>query len=103
MHKDNWSWVLKDRQARHSFAHYHSKKIVLKSLLYNPCFSPSQKLCWALTLRNCPKSSSQATFRRACMLTSNPRSVFRLFKLGRHALKKWVAQGQIQGLRKASF
>jgi ribosomal protein S14 len=58
---------------------------------------------WALSFHNSPRAASLASFRRACNLTYNPRSIFRLFKMNRHSVKRWVAQGRLQGMRKASF
>lgn len=103
MPADKITWVEKDRKARRSFGRSYLKKLILKSLLYNETFDSFSKMHWALSFHNNPLRSSPATFRRACNLTYNPRSIFRLFKLNRHSLKRVLAQGGIQGVRKASF
>jgi ribosomal protein S14 len=47
--------------------------------------------------------SSISKIQTYCLFLKNKRSIFKKFKLSRHILKKYAAQGFIIGLKKSSF
>lgn len=99
------NWLTKDKGNRKLFKKLEIKKLVLKSLLFNTHKDAGikKKLYYDKKFKNFNTKGSISRCRTSCMFLGNTRSVFRRFKLSRHAAKKYASHGFIPGLRKSSF
>ncbi|MDF2965579.1 MAG: rpsN [Rickettsiaceae bacterium] len=80
-----------------------NKRQILKEQIYNKEVSLEERFNLVLKLAALPRSSSQTRVRNRCALTGRPRGYYKKFKLSRNMLRELAGQGQIPGLRKASW
>jgi ribosomal protein S14 len=96
-------WYDRDASIRVKLIYAELNKLILKGLMSNYKFGLRQKIYFSRHFGKFDKSSSVSFYRRSCLITGQPRSVFRRFKLVRHQCKIFASNGLLIGLRKASF
>ncbi len=80
--------------------HLEFNKLILKGLLSNKNFFNNQRYYFSYLLH---KKQMIYFYRRFCIISGYPKSVFRFFKLSRHISKKYCSNGLLNGFRKSSF
>jgi len=93
----------RDRQRRLWFSIYEDQRRKLKADLLNVKIPEERKEKLVRKLRELPRNSSKTRIRNRCVSTGRGRAVDRLFKLSRIALRRKANEGQIPGLKKASW
>ena len=79
-------------------------KTVLKSLMREQNnLALDSRIHFTIKLNSFNKLSSLSLFRRFCLISNYPKSVFRFFKLSRHSCKLMASMGLLSGMRKSSF
>ena len=80
-----------------------AKRDALKKIVSSPTASYEEKIEAATRLQKLPRDSSPSRQTTRCALTGRPRAVYSKFGLGRNALRKATMNGDVPGLRKASW
>ena len=82
---------------------YGAKREELKKIISSPTASYEEKMDAVVKLQKLPRDSSPSRQRNRCELSGRPRGVYRKFGLGRNMLRKATMNGDVPGLRKASW
>jgi small subunit ribosomal protein S14 len=80
-----------------------AKRDALKKIVSSQASSFEEKMEAAVKLQKLPRDSSPSRQTSRCALTGRPRGVYAKFGLGRNALRKATMNGDVPGLRKASW
>lgn len=84
-------------------AKYAEKRAKLKEVISNSSATDEERLDAMLALQALPRNSSPVRLRNRCGLTGRPHGYFRKFGLSRNKLRERVMQGDVPGVRKASW
>lgn len=84
-------------------AKYAEKRAQLKAVISDVNASDEERLNAMLALQALPRNSSPVRLRNRCGLTGRPHGYFRKFGLSRNKLRERVMQGDVPGVRKASW
>ena len=82
---------------------YAAKREALKKTISSPGSSYEEKMEAVTKLQKLPRDSSPSRQTTRCVLTGRPRAVYSKFGLGRNMLRKATMNGDVPGLRKASW
>ena len=82
---------------------YADKRAALKKIVSSVDASYEEKIEAAAKLSKLPRDSAPSRQRNRCELSGRPRGVYRKFGLGRNMLRKATMNGDVPGLRKASW
>lgn len=82
---------------------YDEKRMLLRKIIKDPETSDSEKWEAQLKLQKLPRDSSRIRRRNRCGLTGRPHGYYRKFGLSRNKLREVASNGEIPGLRKASW
>ena len=82
---------------------YAAKRDELKKIVSSESASYEEKMEAAVKLQKLPRDSSPSRQTTRCALTGRPRAVYSKFGLGRNMLRKATMNGDVPGLRKASW
>jgi small subunit ribosomal protein S14 len=80
-----------------------AKRDALKKIISSTTASYEEKMEAVVKLQKLPRDSSESRQRNRCALTGRPRGVYAKFGLARNALRKATMNGDVPGLRKASW
>ncbi|NEW85933.1 MULTISPECIES: 30S ribosomal protein S14 [Rhodopseudomonas] len=79
------------------------KRARLKALIADKSKPMEERFAATLKLAEMPRNSSATRIRNRCDLTGRPRSVYRLNKLSRIAIRDLGSKGLVPGLVKSSW
>ncbi len=82
---------------------YAAKRDALKAVIASQTASYDEKAEAVVKLQKLPRDSSPSRQRNRCELSGRSRGVYRKFGLGRNMLRKATMNGDVPGLRKASW
>ncbi len=94
---------IKDRKRRVLYSLFEKKGRLLKSLIENFKISLSERYKYYTIRAKFPRDSSIVRIRNRCALTNRPRGVYRNFGISRLMLRKYIWQGKLVGVKKASW
>lgn len=97
------SMVERDRKRAKLVAKYADKRAELKRIISDPEADYESKQAAMHKLAKLPRDSSSARMRNRCRVTGRPRGYYRKFGLARNKLRQAAMQGEVPGLRKASW
>ncbi|MDX1609305.1 MAG: 30S ribosomal protein S14 [Halofilum sp. (in: g-proteobacteria)] len=97
------SMVERERKREKTAAKYAKKRAELKARIKDPNTSFEERMEAVEALQKLPRDASPARQQRRCRQTGRPHSVYRKFGLGRNKLREATMQGDVPGLRKASW
>ena len=97
------SMVNRDLKRAKLAVKYAGKREELKKIISSQDASYEEKMEAAVKLQKLPRDSSPSRQTTRCVLTGRPRAVYSKFGLGRNALRKATMNGDVPGLRKASW
>ncbi len=80
-----------------------AKRDALKKILNSQDASYEEKMDASTKLQKLPRDSSPSRHRNRRELSGRPRGVYSKFGLGRNMLRKATMNGDVPGLRKASW
>ena len=92
-----------DRKKRKTIIKYFLKRKLLKSIILNNNLSKRIRFLASTKLNEITNNSLSIRAKNRCIISGNPRSVFRKFKLSRIVLKNLASFNLINGLRKSSY
>jgi small subunit ribosomal protein S14 len=96
---------MKAREAKRAktVAKYAEKRAALKAVIKNPASSDEEVWEAQIALQKLPKDASPVRMQRRCQVTGRPHAVYRKFGLSRTILREQAMQGNVPGLKKASW
>lgn len=97
------SMINRELKREKMVAKYAEKRAKLKEVINNINASDEERLDAMLALQALPRNSSPVRLRNRCGLTGRPHGYFRKFGLSRNKLRERVMQGDVPGVRKASW
>ena len=97
------SMVNRDIKRKKLVAKHATKRNALKEIISSVTASFEEKMDAATKLQKLPRDSSPSRVRNRCELTGRARGVYQKFGLGRNKLREATMNGDVPGLRKASW
>ncbi|MDO4450973.1 MAG: 30S ribosomal protein S14 [Moraxella sp.] len=97
------SMINRELKREKCVAKYAAKRAALKEVINNINATDDERLDAMLALQALPRNSSPVRLRNRCGLTGRPHGYFRKFGLSRNKLRERVMQGDVPGVRKASW
>lgn len=82
---------------------FASKRAQLKQMSVDMSLEYEERMNAMDALAKLPRDASPARQRNRCRLTGRPHGVYRKFGLSRNMLRQLAMQGDVPGLRKASW
>lgn len=95
--------IIQDKKRRNLIQRYEMLRKQLKSIFYNRSLPEEVRNEAFIKLNSLPRNSSQIRSKNRCVLTGRGRSVYQDFKLSRITLRELASNGNIPGIRKASW
>lgn len=84
-------------------AKYAEKRAALKAVISSVNSSDDEKWNAQMQLQKLPRDSSPSRLRNRCQVTGRPHGVYRKFRLSRIKLREQGMDGNVPGLKKASW
>ncbi|MDT8410021.1 MAG: 30S ribosomal protein S14 [Wenzhouxiangellaceae bacterium] len=97
------SMIERDKKRAKLVGKYAAKRAELKRVIIDPTVEFEEKQAAIFALSKLPRDSSPARVRNRCRQTGRPRGFYRKFGLARNKLREAAMNGDIPGLRKASW
>jgi small subunit ribosomal protein S14 len=97
------SMIMRELKRAKLVKRHAAKRASLKETIRNVKTSDEERLAAQAKLNAMPRDSSPSRMRARCAITGRPRGVYRKFGLGRNKLREAAMNGEIPGLRKASW
>lgn len=94
---------IRDSKRRILAARYELKRKFYKALCQDPDLPSAMRDKVRYKLSKIPRNSSLTRIRNRCVFTGRPRSVYRKFRMSRIIFRELATQGQLQGVKKASW
>jgi len=79
------------------------KRAALKAIIKSQTASDEEKAAAVVRLQKLPRDGSPSRQRNRCAISGRPHGYYRKFGLSRNMLRKAAMNGEIPGLRKASW
>ena len=97
------SMIMREIRRTKLVAKYAKKRAALKAIIVDAGTGDEERLQAVAKLAAMPRDSSPSRMRNRCAVTGRPRGFYRKFGLGRNKLRESTMNGEIPGLRKASW
>ncbi|KAL8541509.1 hypothetical protein ACS0TY_002687 [Phlomoides rotata] len=94
---------LLDKKRRLLARRYELRRKFYKALLQDPDLPSVMRDKVRNRLSQLPRNSSFTRIRNRCVFTGRPRSVYKKFRMSRIIFRELANQGQLQGVKKASW
>ena len=83
--------------------HYRAQRKELKEIIRSPSSTEEAREEAYARLRALPRDSNPNRIRKRCLVTGRPRGNYRKFGICRVTFREMALEGQIPGVRKASW
>jgi small subunit ribosomal protein S14 len=97
------SMIMRERRREKLVAKYAARRAKLKAIVVDAKSTDEERLEAVAKLAALPRDASPTRVRNRCSITGRPRGYYRKFGLGRNKLREATMNGEIPGLRKASW
>jgi len=97
------SMIARELKRAKTVEKYAAKREALKKAAVDPSLSWEERMEAMEKLNKLPRNASPVRRQRRCRITGRPHAVYRKFGLSRNMLRKLAMQGDVPGLRKASW
>jgi small subunit ribosomal protein S14 len=97
------SKIVKNDQRRVIVARYEERRAELKEAIRSPTSTPEQRVAAQRALARQPRDASPVRLRNRDAVDRRPRGHLRKFGLSRVRMRELAHQGQLPGVRKASW
>jgi small subunit ribosomal protein S14 len=98
--KSMWAREVKRQKAA---AKYANKRAELKAIINDRTKSPEEVDVAVAALQKLPRDASPSRQQRRCRVSGRPHAVYRKFGLCRNKLREAAMNGEVPGLKKASW
>lgn len=97
------SMIEREKKRAKIVAKFSSKRDDLKKASVNMSLSYEERMEAMSKLAKLPRNASPVRQQNRCRLTGRPHGVYKKFGLSRNMLRELAMQGDVPGLRKASW
>lgn len=97
------SMIARETKRAKTVAKYAAKRAELKKISVDMNLSYEERMDAMEQLAKLPRDASPVRQQNRCRLTGRPHGVYRKFGLSRNMLRQLAMQGDVPGLRKASW
>ncbi|WP_024850342.1 30S ribosomal protein S14 [Hydrogenovibrio kuenenii] len=97
------SMIARETKRAKTVAKYAAKRAELKKISVDMNLSYEERMDAIEKLAKLPRDASPVRQQNRCRLTGRPHGVYRKFGLSRNMLRQLAMQGDVPGLRKASW
>jgi len=97
------SMIEREKKRAKIVAKYASKRDALKKASVDMSLSFDERMDAMDKLAKLPRNASPVRQQNRCKITGRPHGVYRKFVLSRNMLRQLAMQGDVPGLRKASW
>ena len=97
------SMLERERKRAKTVQRFAKKRAELKKTILSVSSSDEERMEAMLKLQKLPRNASPSRMRNRCAITGRPNGFYRKFGLARNKLREETMQGNIPGLRKASW
>lgn len=97
------SMINRELKREATVAKYADKRAKLKAVMSDTNATDEERLEAMLKLQTLPRNASPVRLRNRCAITGRPHGYFRKFGLSRNMIREKVMQGDVPGVRKASW
>ncbi|MGI9342762.1 MAG: 30S ribosomal protein S14 [Gammaproteobacteria bacterium] len=97
------SMIERERKRAKTVKRFAAKRAHLKGIIADVKSSDEERHDALLKLQKLPRNASPSRMRNRCAITGRPQGYYRKFGLGRNKLREETMEGNIPGLRKASW
>jgi small subunit ribosomal protein S14 len=97
------SMIARDAKRLKIVQRFAAKRAALKETIRSPKSSDEERREAMDKLKALPRDSSPTRMRNRCAISGRPNGVYRKFGLGRNKLREQTMEGNIPGVRKASW
>lgn len=95
--------IVKNEQRRAVVARYAQWRAELKEIVRSPASTPEQRVAAQQSLARQPRDASPVRLRNRDAVDGRPRGHLRKFGLSRVRMRELAHEGQLPGVRKASW
>lgn len=95
--------VARERKRERLVEKYARKREALKRTINDMSVGHDERMAAVATLAELPRNSSRTRLRNRCEQTGRPHGYYRKFGLARNRLRQAAMNGEVPGLRKASW
>lgn len=92
-----------DYKRRQLASKYELRRKLYKALCRDPELPPSMREKFRYKLAKLPRNSAFNRLRNRCIFTGRPRAVYEKFRMSRIVFRELASQGQLLGVKKASW
>jgi len=97
------SMIEREKKRAKTVQRFAAKRLALKKIIADSKSSDDERRNAMLTLQSLPRNASPSRLRNRCSMTGRPKGYYRKFGLARNKLREETMEGNIPGLRKASW
>lgn len=97
------SMIAREKKRAKTVSKYAAKRAELKKISVDMTLSFEERMDAIEKLNKLPRNASPVRQQNRCRLTGRPHGVYRKFGLSRNMLRQLAMQGDVPGLRKASW
>ena len=97
------SMIARDAKRLKTVQRYAAKRAELKAIIRSANSSDEERREALDKLKKLPRNASPSRMRNRCSITGRPKGYYSKFGLGRNKLREQMMDGNIPGLRKASW
>ncbi len=97
------SMIARDKKRAKTVAKFAEKRKALKAASVDMSLSFEERMEAMEKLHKLPRNASPVRQQRRCRVTGRPHAVYRKFGLSRNMLRQAAMNGDVPGLRKASW
>jgi len=97
------SMIERERKRNKTVQRFAKKRAELKQVISDPKAGDEARSDAMLKLQKLPRNASPSRLRNRCAITGRPQGYYRKFGLARNKLREETMDGNIPGLRKASW
>lgn len=94
---------IRDHKRRLLAAKYELRRKLYKALCRDPELPNAVRMKHRAKLSKLPRNSAFARVRNRCILSGRSRAVYKFFRISRIAFRQLANQGQLMGVKKASW
>ncbi len=97
------SMLERERKRNKTVLRFAKKRAELKKTILSVTSSDEERAAAVAKLQKLPRDASPTRLTNRCAITGRPKGFYRKFGLGRNKLREETMEGNIPGLRKASW
>ncbi len=97
------SMIARDAKRKKMVARFAARRAELKRIIASPKSSDEERQLAADKLKKQPRDASPTRLRNRCSISGRPHGFYRKFGLSRNKLREQTMDGNIPGVRKASW